>query len=363
MRVLWVYKVFDVGGAEQLLLEVLPHLAPHVAITPVAVDGSTGAMAERYVHAGLSPVDLCSSGPYDVAWTARFRRLVRRLRADLVHFHSPLPAALGRPAMTIGGVPTVYTEHNIWPNYVWATRWANIATYRLDRASIAVSEGVRASQRRSVARWFARETRVIRNGIDADAVRRDASPPADFPHPTYGAVGHLRRYKGIDVLLEAARLISAEISEARGIVVGGGEDEGALRDLRGQLGLTDTVDFLGVRPDARRLMGGLDVFVVPSRQEGLPVALLEAMALERAVVATSVGGVPEVVQHEVNGIIVPPEDPGALAASVLGLLRDRDLAQRLGSAASRTVEERFSSARMAEELVQVYRQVLSGPRR
>jgi glycosyltransferase involved in cell wall biosynthesis len=358
MRVLWVYKVFDVGGAEQLLLELLPHLQSHVQVIPVAMNGSTGAMAERYRSAGLSPVDLQASSSFDVSWAVRFGRLVRRLRPDLVHFHSPLPAAIGRPILAVRGVPIVYTEHNAWANYVWPTRWANIVTYPLNSASIAVSGWVRASQEGSRLGRVAWETRVIHNGIDVGSVRRDATPPADLAHPVYGSVGHLRHVKGVDVLLEASPLIRTQVPGAQGVVVGSGEDEMALRALRGRLGVEEFVDFLGFREDARQLLHALDVFVVPSRHEGLPVALLEAMALGRPVVATSVGGIREVVQDEENGLLVPPEDPGALADAVVRLLLEGELAGGLGAAARATVEERFSSARMAAEILEVYRLVI-----
>jgi glycosyltransferase involved in cell wall biosynthesis len=362
MRVLWVYKVFDVGGAEQLLLEVLPNFGPSVEVIPVAVDGATGTMAVQYRNAGLSPIDLCASGPLDVSWVWRLHRLIRRLRPDLVHFHSPLPAALGRPILVATGVPIVYTEHNIWPNYSWATRWANVATYGMNDASLAVSAGVRSSQARTRVGRVARGTRIVRNGIDVEAVRGGAEPPADLPHPVFGVVGHLRRLKGVDVFLQAARLVVAEMPEAMGIIVGSGEDEADLRILSTRLGVDASVDFLGYRSDARRLMRALDVFVVPSRHEGLPVALLEAMTLGRPVVATAVGGVPEVVRDGVNGLLVPPEDPAALAEGIVRLLRDHELASRLAARAVETVEESFTAARAGEQILAVYEQVLRARR-
>lgn len=362
MRVLWVYKVFDVGGAEQLLLEALPHLGPTVEVIPVAVDGASGAMAVRYREAGLTPVDLCASGPMDVSWVLRLRGLVRRLCPDLVHFHSPLPAALGRPIVAAARVPIIYTEHNLWPNYFWVTRWANIATYGMSDASMAVSTGVRSSQARTNLGRVTRGTRIVRNGIDVEAVRRDAEPPADLAHPAYGVVGHLRRLKGVDIFLEASRLVAAEMPEATGVIVGSGEDEAELRLLRSRLGVEESVDFLGYRRDARRLLHAFDVFVVPSRHEGLPVALLEAMALGRPVVATSVGGVPEVIRDGVNGLLVPPEDPAALAVGIVRLLRDRELAGRLAARGAETVEGSFTGTLMAEQILAVYEQVMRARR-
>lgn len=359
LRALWVYKVFDVGGAERLLLELEPWLRPDVDVVPVAVETGTGEMARRYEVAELDPRTLGAAGEWDLRWVGRLRALVRRLRPDVVHFHAPYPAGVGRLGLLGSGVPIVVTEHNLWSHYHPATRALNAATYQLDAASIAVSEGVRDGQRRSaLGRWATEGTLTVANGIDAERVRADAdmAQTSTLAHPAYGTVGHLRRAKGIDVLLRASLLIRERLPDARGIVVGVGEDERALRRLRQELG-ADQVDFLGFRDDARALTGALDVFVVASREEGLPLAMLEAMALGRPVVATTAGGIPEVIAHGENGILVPIDDPSALASAVTDLLGSPEEAARLGEAGRRTVEERFSSRETARRYVEVYRRV------
>jgi glycosyltransferase involved in cell wall biosynthesis len=165
--------------------------------------------------------------------------------------------------------------------------------------------------------------------------------------------------KGVDVLLQAAAILRDGGLVAKGYVVGDGEDEASLARMRDELGLGERVLFAGYRPDARALMAEFDVFVIPSRNEGLPVALLEAMALEKPIVSTAVGGIPEVLEHERSGLLVHSERPNELAAAIRRLLEDRSLAERLGKEAARVVRARFTSEKVAEQLLRVYREVVS----
>jgi len=127
------------------------------------------------------------------------------------------------------------------------------------------------------------------------------------------------------------------------------------------LGLADRVRFLGWRPDVADVLQAADVVTLPSRAEGLPLAVLEAMACARPVVATPVGGVPDAVVDEVTGLLIPPDDPHRLAAAILRLLRDRDTAGRMGAAGRRRVEESFSLEGFASGVEAVYQDLLAPP--
>jgi glycosyltransferase involved in cell wall biosynthesis len=343
LKVAWVVKAWATGGAERMVLDLAPNFGHDVQLELFAALAHPDDLVPVLEEAGLQPRVLAQP------WPRALRRTVAREQIDIVHTHGPYVAALARPALVGAKVRLLHTEHSVWSSHRLPTRVLNRLTIGRNDAVIAVSDAVAAEMGR-------RDVRVIRNGVDVDVVRAEAvrgvrEPIA--PSPRYVCVGHLRHRKGVDVLLRA----SLAIPDARGIVVGQGEDAAQLRELRAQLDAP--VDLLGNRTDARAITAAADVFVVPSRTEGTPLALLEAMALERPIVATAVGGLPELLTNEVNALLAPPEDPPALAAAIVRLLNDRELAGRLGSEARATVEREAGAQATAAAYLDVYRR-LSG---
>jgi L-malate glycosyltransferase len=308
--------------------------------------------------------------PYDLRWIARFRRLLDRGEFDIVHAHSPAPAALAR--LAVRAVPAgrrpafVYTEHNRWPSHDQVTRRANAATFALNDAAIAVSAEVRQSMSpRSRAR-----TRVVVHGIDVAAIRqlraeRDTTRAelGIAPDQTLAVtVANFRAPKGYPDLLAAARMV-ADRSTADGsrpvrfVIVGQGPLESELRQQHEALGLGSTVQILGYRADAARITAAADLFVLASHHEGLPVAVMEALAAGVPVVATSVGGLAEAVDDGRSGRLVPPSQPDRLATTVLELAADPAARERLGQGAAASAG-RFSASRSELEIEAVYRRAL-----
>jgi glycosyltransferase involved in cell wall biosynthesis len=174
-----------------------------------------------------------------------------------------------------------------------------------------------------------------------------------------GTVGRLEIRKGTDTLLEAAaRLGSHGVERWQLVLVGDGPMRGELEALAARLGIAERTLFVGARTDVRETLAALDVFVLPSRTEGMSNALLEAMAMACPVVATAVGGTPEVVTEGASGLLVPSEQPDAMAAAVARALRSPDLAATLGDGARRRAEERFGSRAMVRRLEEVYASVV-----
>jgi glycosyltransferase involved in cell wall biosynthesis len=258
------------------------------------------------------------------------------------------------------GIPIVYSEHSAWESFHPLTRWANALTYGLNDAVIAVSRTVERSIVRSrLGRRQRGRITTITNGIDAAQVLADGNHPVPgVPAGSYGSViGWIRPDKGADVLIEAASSIRREFPDRTCVLIGEGGVASARQQARA-LGLHEVVSFLGRRMDARAVMAQLEVVVIPSRREGLPLVLLEAMALGRPIVATAVGGIPEVIQDGVNGLLVPPEDPSARAEAVVRVLSDPELRARLGGAAAAAVEDRWHVRTTAARHDLLYRQVL-----
>ena len=173
-----------------------------------------------------------------------------------------------------------------------------------------------------------------------------------------GSLGRLHPQKGFSDLLTAFAQVRQRIPSVRLFVAGDGELRDDLEAQARSLGMAAVVTFAGVRADVSEVLAALDVFVLPSLWEGMPNAVLEAMASGLPVVATAVGGTPEVVVDGVTGLLVPPQDPGALAQAIGHLLRDPDLRRRMGRAGRRRVEEHFDVRETVRQVESLYETLL-----
>jgi glycosyltransferase involved in cell wall biosynthesis len=295
----------------------------------------------------------------------RLRVLLRREGIRLVHVHSPVAAAGAR--MVAGrGVRVVYTEHNVWSRYHRATYAANLATFPRNDHVFAVSDVVRASVRYPgpLRLLPMPPVETLHHGLDpatqltpvqADGVRAELGIPPDAP--VIGSIANFKAAKDHATLLRAAARVRQAVPGVRLLLVGQGPLEAETRRLAAELGLQETVVFAGFRTDARRLAAAFDVFTLSSTYEGLPIALIEAMALGRPAVVTRVGGTPEVVSDGAHGLLVPPRDPAALAAGLLRLLGDPGLRASMGAAArSRALD--FDIRKAVRRMEQVYADLL-----
>jgi glycosyltransferase involved in cell wall biosynthesis len=297
-------------------------------------------------------------GPADWRDLPLLLRLVGR--ADLIHAHSSKAGFLTRAAAAMRPGRrrrTLFTPHG-WS--FWAAAHAEGRTYlALERlaarwctALVAVSEAERAA---GLAAGVGRteQYRVIRNGIDL-------APFAGEPSPRAGRivfVGRLRRPKRVDLALEALRQVRTAVPEATLDVVGDGPLRGELEALAGRLGLRDHVRFLGARNDLPQLLRDAQCLVLASDYEGCPLSVLEAMAAGVPVVATSVGGIPELVVEGETGILAPPGDAEALAAALRDVLVPRGRAQQLGAVGRARAQRLFSREQMVADTCALYDEI------
>lgn len=289
-----------------------------------------------------------------VAW--RLRRHVGRIGAHLVHAH--LPAA-GIAARAVVREPLVYTEHNLAGSYRQPTRTLNRLTYGRNTAITAVSEPVAVS----LAAFPGPTPTVIHNGVsvvvstEAAAARRaELGLGADDALVVH--VGNIRPGKGHDTLIAATRHLPDAVTV---VSIGGEKREGDLARVRQaavDANVGHRLHFLGRRSDALDFIAAADVYVNPADHEGLPVTVLEALALERPVVATAVGGVPSVVHDEETGVLVEPKRPAELAAAVLGLVDDPPRARRLAGRGRQLVEAEYGLEPMVRRFETLYDEVL-----
>ncbi len=293
-------------------------------------------------------------------------RFLRHWRADLVHCHLPLAGVVGRVAGKLAGIPVVYTEHNLQERYRGPTRLLNRLTWKLQREVIAVSEGVATSIRASSLEGV--PIRVIENGVDVDAFSvadgAGAAVRSEWDVPkgaaVVGTVAVFRTQKRLDEWLRTAQEIRQDHPSTRFLLVGDGPLRRQVEALCDRLKLRDVVRFAGLQEDVRPYLAAMDVYLMSSRFEGLPVALLEAMAMELPVVAPAVGGIREAVVDGGTGFLVPAAEARSLAAKAGLLLGDRAVARAMGRAARERVKERFSISRMVREVEAIYESALGG---
>jgi glycosyltransferase involved in cell wall biosynthesis len=295
-------------------------------------------------------------------------RLIRTLRPDIVHTHSSKAGFVGRVAARLAGSSHIlYTPHgHIFQGYFSApvTRsfvlLERLAARWTDR--IITLTDAEADQHLALGIGRPGQFVTIPSGIDLDAVVA-AAPARLVPDgQAIGTVARLVPIKGHAHLLDAAPEIMRQCPAARFVFVGDGETRSTLEAQARRLGVGDRVLFTGFRDDVPSLLAGMDVVVLPSLNEGMGRVLVMAMALGKPIVATRVGGVPELLAHGAAGRLVPPGDAATLTDAVCALLRDPDQATALGEAGRRRAG-RYSAPAMVESLAQVYRDVMANARR
>ncbi|HHY93851.1 MAG TPA: glycosyltransferase family 4 protein [Firmicutes bacterium] len=361
MRVLHVITDTNVGGGGRYLLNLLS--APAFAGLKVQVACPQGELSRRLERLGVSRADISGR---DVSMSGRLvgelLRVMRRFRPHVVHTHASLA---GRLAARLLRIPVVYTKHNVVripspegvvppPAGTVKRLFNRLSGMLLSDRIIAVSAGVQAELLE--AGFSPRQVVHIPNGIDLRPFARFSLPARTFRYRV-GTVARLSRQKGLPYLIEAAARVLAAEPRATFLIGGQGPEEPRLREMIESQGLEGRVTLAGFVDDVPGFLENLDVYVLSSLYEGLPLATLEAMAAALPVVATSVGGVPEAVEDGVTGLLVPSRDPVALAEAILALLRDPARADALGRAGRRRVEVEFDARLMAERVVALYREV------
>jgi glycosyltransferase involved in cell wall biosynthesis len=367
LRVLWLIKGLGPGGAERLLTSAAAVRDREAfAYEAVYLLPWKDALAPELEALGVPVRCLDVRDERDLRWSRRLRRMLVEHPVDIVHVHSPYAAGVAR--LVIRTLPResrprlVSTEHNEWSRFALGSRVLNGLTVPLSDSVIAVSEKVR----QSIWRPLRPRVETVIHGVPIDQVRARRNERAVVrreleAQPGELLVGTIANYspkKDYPNLLHAARRLADGEIPVRFIVVGQGPLEREVRELRDQLGLRAQVELLGYRDDAVRMMAGCDLFVLASRFEGLPVAIMEALVLGLPVVATTVGGIPEAVRHGVEGMLVPARRPDLLADAIEQLVLDADRRETMATAAAARGEH-FDISRAVRRCEAIYRAIVS----
>jgi glycosyltransferase involved in cell wall biosynthesis len=355
------------GGQNQVLLTVnglrsIGHRAALVAHP----DGELRRRADE----GLELIPIAPRTEMDLSAAWKFSRLVKRLRPDVIHAHDPHGVAMASLALSIGsasakGMPMpalvaarrvdFHLKGNSFSRWKYRQVDCFIAASEAIRLML-VSDGVPADR-----------TVTVHEGIDVERAQHVPAVNVHeafwLPHgaPVVGNVAALVPHKGQRYLIDAAQLVIQQLPDTRFVILGEGELRDHLEKQIHEHHLEKHVLLPGFRTDVLGCIKGFDLFAMSSVTEGLGTSLLDAMACARPIVATRAGGIPEIVEDELNGLLVPVRDHHALAAAIVRALKDPSLRTRMGEAGLARANERFTVERMVSETAAVYARIATGP--
>jgi L-malate glycosyltransferase len=369
MTVLHLIGEFEAGGAEIVVLNLSNAL--HTRGYRVHVCARTsGSLIGRLQGPSFQTIPKTST--LDWSHLRGLCKLVRELDVDIIHSHLFGSDMYGAPAAALTGRAHICTIHGGDSLRSAKRRLAYQVIARMADRVVTVSEALNTQ---FLQLRCARNEKIllIRNGIDftrvshtttgIDSLRRDLGINAR--HRVIGAIGNVKRVKGYEILIRAFAQIREASQDVVLLIAGAFEDpdyRDHLEDLISQFNLGQAVHLLGSRSDVGDLLRLFDIYALPSHSEGTSLALLEAMAAEKPIVATAVGGTPYVIKDGESGLLVPPGDHQALASTVCTLLSDRSFATRLGRSAARIAAETYDLQHMVDRYVNLYDEVIDARR-
>ncbi|KAF0195337.1 MAG: group 1 glycosyl transferase [Bacillota bacterium] len=361
MKIVHVNGGGETGGGKSHLLALLPQLR-RLGADASLLCFSAGLLSQEAQEQGIPTHTLHVSSMLSPRLMVGLYQYFKTLGPDIVHTHGGRANLYGRLAAKLAGVPLVITTVHSHTDLDYTSPWQNMWFSTVDRATWGLADGliaVSCELQRALLRRGLKQTkvRVVYNGIEdvrpkSLALHEEFSLPADSD--VLCAVGRLVPVKRFDLLLTAMRKVVETNPNAILLIVGDGPLEQQLRETSVQIGLGAHVKFVGYRRDAKSIMESSVAFVMSSEMEGLPIVLLEALAGEVPIVATSVGGIPEVITTEENGLLVAPLNSGALAEAIVRVLARPLEAQERAVNGRKWFEEYATAEAMARKTLSVY---------
>jgi glycosyltransferase involved in cell wall biosynthesis len=363
------------GGGKRVFMQIMKGLSKHTF--NVLSCCSLSSQQEEELHAeGVRIIKTHLSEYNPIVSILRLSNIMRNEDIHIVHsqggradFYSRVAAFIARVPIVVSSTAVLVDRYDVsLPRrmlYVFCDR----ITEQFVNKFVVVSENLRESLIRDHGIAPERITKIY-NGIELDRYRPSLECQGSFRTECLvgkddflvGSVGRLVYEKGYEFLLKATPLILASCPRAKIVIVGDGPLKSKLRNLTRELGIVESCLFVGFREDIANILSSLDVFVLPSIMEGLPIVILEAMAMAKPIVASDIDGIREQVENGRTGILIPPREPQALAEGINQLLKDRFQAQGFGMEARKQVEEMFDIRRQVALHEEVYKGLLKGRR-
>jgi len=364
---------FEVKSDTKWLVQLARHLDEGFDLSAVCFYGD-GPIQEQLEALGVSTFNLQTRNEFDPRAVLRARRILADLNCDIVHTHLLRADLYAGAAARWAGVKTILSTVYAMGQYRRAKRRRSdhvldIACTALPTHVVAVANAVKQDciQRLNMK---SEDISVIHTGIDAPP-RMDPAAAAALrrewgvaPHtPLIVTAARLSYEKGVDTLIHAAAVLRQTYPQVRIVVVGEGPFRADLETLIRAHQLRDVVQLDGFHENVWPALAAADIVCMPSKSEGMPNALLEAMVIGKPIVATRAGGIPEAVESERSALLVQPEDPRDLAAALGRLVVNREFGQKLGEVAQRVVQARFSAKRAVADYALLYRRLLAERKR
>jgi glycosyltransferase involved in cell wall biosynthesis len=365
MNILYLATHLNTGGITSYLYTLARGLKERGHALWIASSG--GEYVPRFERAGITCISIpirtkSEIDPRMLACALKLKGIIRRQGIAILHAHTRVTQVLACFLQGITGAPALSTCHGFFKarfNRRWFPCWGV--------KTIAVSEEVRQHLIDDF-KLSASDIRVIPNGIDVDGftpASREEKKRAQAGFglaggPVIGIIARLSDVKGHTYLIKAMEMVVRRNPAAQLLIVGKGREEKRLRSETAQLRIEAHVHFVAEVADTRDALAAMDIFVMPSLQEGLGLSLMEAMASGLAVVGSSVGGIQSLIRSGHNGLLVPPQDPSSLADAIAGLIHDTPKALRYGERAREFVRQNFSQDVMVTSTEEVYQQCLKG---
>jgi len=365
-NVLQLVNGFGIGGAEKALLELVRRLDRDKYRVIVCSVGQGGILETEFKNYADRVAVFPKKFSFDISLIWKVAKLMQKENIDIVQTTLFYADVIGTFAAMLARVPVMISWQtalalptgHLKDDKLRHTTSYKYAVKHIDKI-IAVSDDIKTFfvEKRGIE---ADKIITIPYGVDLDlyscrnGIKKREELNLNAFDPVIGVVGHLSEVKGHTYLIEAAPKICKEFPDVKFVFAGSGPQRETLEKQVKNLNLSSNFHFLGVRRDIPELLNIIDIFVLPSLFEGLPNVILEAMASSKPVVASAVGGIPEAVQHQVTGLLVPPKDPDALADAILKMLADREWATNMGKEGRKRVEEFFSIENEVKKIQQVY---------
>ncbi len=375
-KLLFVIDGLEFGGGERTFLQLIRGLSPdqydiHVATSP------EGDFFKVLTRMGIDVVPLDLRKRVNVKNIKRLSEIVRERKINIVHsqggradFYARIAVRRLKPkvkvvntvAMPVKGYDVGALRKGVYRFFDWLSeRYADrfivvsevlretlLSSYKIppDKV-IKIYNGIELNEYRPNGKGVRSQKSEVRSefGLSKDA-------------PVIGAIGRMVWQKGFEYLIESIPEIIKTLPKSKILIVGDGPLREGIEALSKEFRVRDNVIFAGFRSDIKEILSALDLFIIPSLSEGFPMVTLEAMAMAKPIVATNIDGITEQIRDGVDGILVPPKDPSALAKAVLRVLNDKELAKTMGVAARKKVEQYFSIEKMVAETEKVYLSLL-----
>lgn len=351
IKIAFVIDALQVGGAERLLVDLISHLPKTEFECRVYTIVEQGELAADLVALGVPVKQIGKHGKISWGTVGRLRQSWKEWRPDVVHTHLFAGDTYGRLAAWRSGIPVITTEHNMNLDEGRMKAWVRTILSRLNFKIVAVSRAVKDY---SVNQEYIAADRitVIHNGVDGNRFALRATAPHGVP--VIGMTSRLHSNKGHHYLFQALGLIKDIPFKV--VIAGDGPERSRLENQAKTLGISDRIQFLGLVHDVPAVLAGIDILALPTIQEGFGLSAVEALLMEKPVVAFDTGPMNEVIDQGLTGLLVTPGDIPELGEALRRLLQDPGLGQHLGQAGRQVALQKFSLDYMVDAYVQLYQQ-------